>query len=503
MYLEKPGFTWQITVCGLICVVFCFSPASAKAPDGTALEARLLTPLSSYTAHTGTEIEAVITTSVCSTGEDALPEDAILRGVVSKVHRVGLGLLYESARMEVEFSELRVPDGRTYAIHAQLTGIDNARERVDSHGAIHGIRATATLSNRVGQHLAFLAMGGHPLVALPFFALQSAMFHFPDPEIELRRGAEFHLTVQFPEPFGAVARCAVPQEISDREWGDLHALVNGLPYWTYSKRQPQPMDLVNLVYIGSEQQVNRAFSAAGWTGAQPNSRRETVKVMRAIAENRGLSEAPMRLLLLDGAEPSMQLQQSLDTFAKRDHLRIWARSEQIDGQPVWASSATRDLAAIFGLHPFGFTHQIQDDVDLERDQVVADLAFTGCVDSVAYVARPETVRTSGEVYRKGVITDSRVAVVTLNSCDQPREDLSDIGEMSQPGKLVRWIRRVTLTARNHYLRDNWAWRTGEAIRFTFHTVRSWQQERKDERLAGEMDAKLAAQPELRKDYAVK
>jgi hypothetical protein len=158
---------------------------------------------------------------------------------------------------------------------------------------------------------------------------------------------------------------------------------------------------------------------------------------------------------------------------------------------------------VFAMHPFGFTHQIQDDVDLERDQVVGDLAFTGCVDSVAYVPRPETVRTSGEVYRKGVITDSRVAILSLNSCEAPREDISDIGEMPQPPKIVRWIRRVTLTARNHYLRDNWAWRAGEAIRFSFHTVRAWQQERKDERTAGELDARLAARPELRRDIAFK
>jgi hypothetical protein len=295
----------------------------------------------------------------------------------------------------------------------------------------------------------------------------------------------------------------VAQEIPGREWGELHAVVNSLPYWTYSKRQPQPMDLVNLIYIGSEQEVSRAFTAAGWTGAQPNSPHATVKVIRAIAENRGLAEAPMRMLLLDGSEPDMQLQQSLDTFAKRDHLRVWARADRIDGRQVWASSATRDVAAVFALHPFGFTHQIQDEVDLERDQVVADLAFTGCVDSVAYVARPETVRTSGEDYRKGVITDSRVAVVMLNSCQEPRQDFSNIGDMPQPAKLVRWIRRVTLTARNHYLRDNWAWRGGEAIRFTFRTVRSWQRERKDERLAGALDAQLAARPELRQDYVAK
>jgi hypothetical protein len=34
-------------------------------------------------------------------------------------------------------------------------------------------------------------------------------------------------------------------------------------------------------------------------------------------------------------------------------------------------------------------------------------------------------------------------------------------------------------------------------------VRSWQQERKDEQLARELDAKLAARPELRQDFAVK
>jgi len=503
MNLEKPGPTWQIARCGLVCITLCLYSASAKTPAGTAIQARLLTPISSYTARIGTPLEAILTTPVCAAGEDALPQDALLRGVVSKVHRVGLGLVYESASMEVEFNQLHLADGRSFAIHAQLTAIDNSRERVDNHGVIHGIRATATLSNRVGQHLAFLAMGGHPLLALPLFALQSSMFHFPDPEIELRRGADFHLAVEFPQQFGAMAKCALAEEIPEREWGDLHAMVNGLPYWSFSQRQPQPMDLVNLVYIGSEQEIDRAFAAAGWTGAQPNSAHATVKVMRAIAENRGLAEAPMRMLLLDGAQPSMQLQQSLDTLAKRDHLRIWPRSEQIDGRQVWASSATRDLAAVFGMHPFGFTHQIQDDVDLERDQVVGDLAFTGCVDSVAYVARPETVRTSGQVYRKGVITDSRVAVVTLNSCEDPRQDFSDIGEMPQPRKLVRWIRRVTLTARNHYLRDNWAWRAGEAVRFTFHTVRAWQQERKDEQMARELDAKLAARPELRQDFAVK
>ncbi len=66
--------------------------AASKKPPGTAVEARLLTPISSYTAKPGTEIEAMLTTPVCPASGNVLPVGAILRGVVSKVHRVGSAL---------------------------------------------------------------------------------------------------------------------------------------------------------------------------------------------------------------------------------------------------------------------------------------------------------------------------------------------------------------------------------------------------------------------------
>ncbi len=492
---------------GLVCALLCIgaslssaAPVAFKLPFGTAIEARLLTPVSSYRARPGMSIEAAAVTPVCSAGGDALLAGAIFRGTVAKVHRVGLGLVHETAGLELKFGEMLLPDGRTYSIRSQLVSIDNAREHVDKHGAIHGIRATATLSNRAGQHLVLLAMG-HPAAVLPLLAIESMMFHFPEPEIELTRGADLRLTVELPHEWGAVSRCALPEEISERDWTELHSLVDSLPYWSYSQRQPQPMDLVNLLYIGSEDEILRAFAAAGWMEARPNSMHAGLKAIRAIAENRALADAPMRLLLLDGAAPDLQLQKSLDTFEKRDHLRVWARDLEFGGRPVWASAATRDLAATFSIRPFGFTHQIEDDVDIERDQVVSDLAYTGCVDSVAYVSRPETVRTSGESYRRSIVTDSRVAVVTLNACQKPAEDLSSLGKMTRPPKLVRWVRRLTLTARNHFLRDNIVWRTGEAIHFAVRTAQGWRMEERNERRAQALDAQMAARPELRRDVA--
>ena len=270
----------------------------------------------------------------------------------------------------------------------------------------------------------------------------------------------------------------------------MQKLVDELPYWTYSKRQRQPMDLVNLLFVGSREEVDQAFAAAGWIGSRANSMRAGFAAIRAIVEEHGFSDAPMRTLLLDGREPDFRLQKSLDTFEKRDHLRVWKRDGELDGRSIWASAATRDVGTTFGIHPFGFTHEVQSDVDLERDKVIHDLVFTGCVDSVAYVPRPEGLRETGQVYRKGVSTDARVAVVTLNGCTEPRENLGAEEPFAKPSKVVRLIRRVTLTARNHFIRDNWIYRTADAIRLGYLAIRRLDQQAKQEARARQLETAM-------------
>jgi hypothetical protein len=466
---------WQAT---LSCGVF-----FAVAGRAASIEARLLTPISSYSTKSGTPITALVTTRVCSEDVSILPEGTLVRGAVRKVHRVGLGLIHETAGLQLEFRELHLPDGRDFPIGARLAGIENARERVDGRGRVHGIRATAMLSNRFGERLVF-AVSAHPAAMIPLFVLETGFFHFPEPEIQYGRGAELDLDVEFPDGFGAAAPCAAAMpDASPDDLAELRRVVDDLPYWTYSKHQRQPLDIVNLLFIGCEESVERAFAAVGWSGARANSMRAGVAAVRAIAEDNSYSDAPMRTLLLDGAEPDIRLQKSLNTFEKRDHLRIWKRPDSIGGRAVWASAATRDLAATFSMRPFGFTHEIQNDVDLERDRVVRDLVSTGCVDSVAYARRQAGVRAPGQEYRKSVRTDERVAVVMLNACAVPRPQPEAGPPMPRPAAAVRAIRRVTLTARNHFLRDNIVWRSGDAIRLSIQAMRGWEAQRKDERRA--------------------
>src|SRR5215472_11238233 len=134
----------------------------------TRVDARLLTPVSSYRTKSGSRIGALVTTLLCLAGGVRLESGATLRGEATHVHKVGLGLIRESAGLRLDFHELRLADGRSVEVKARLEDVANARERVDRHGGVHGIRATAALSNRVGQRLAISAMG-HPAAMAPLF----------------------------------------------------------------------------------------------------------------------------------------------------------------------------------------------------------------------------------------------------------------------------------------------------------------------------------------------
>ncbi len=475
-------------------LLLCASFAGTAATRTVSVETRLLTPISTYTAKRRMPVAAVIATPVCRNGSSALPEGAELRGEIKKLSKVGLGLVHESAALQLDFTRLHLPGGGEYDVSAHLLSVDNARERVDGKGKIHGIRATATLSNRFGERIAFSVLG-HPAAMIPLFVAESALFHFPDPEIEFHRGTEMQVALEYPDELGSLTPCPLPEtDATPAEWSELQDTVDALPYWSFSKRQSQPMDLVNLLLLGSQKQIERAFEAAGWTGSRANSMRAGVAAIRAIAEERAYADAPMRTLLLDGKEPEIRLQKSQDTFEKRDHLRIWKRDGELDGREVWASAATRDLGTTFGMHPFGFTHSIQDDVDRERDKVIHDLVFTGCVESVAYVQRKQTPRETGGPYRRGVVTDARVAAVTLNDCPEPREDFTGPAQFPQPGKAVYVIRRVLLTARNHILRDNLVYRSADAARLAFLALRQFDRQAGEEGRARRLEAASHSPP---------
>jgi hypothetical protein len=467
----------QIVLCAFFAIRAMAAPAGGA--SAVTIEVRLLGPLSSYSSKTGDPVEALVATPLC-TERGALPAGLVASGAVRHVHKVGLGLVHETARMELEFTELAVPGGSAIPIRARLVAVDNARERVDGGGAIHGMRATGTMSNRLGGRLAFAALS-HPAFFVPALALASGLVRFPEPEIVFEPGTELSLEALFPPSLGAVEACAIAEPPTTL---GLRGIVDRIPAWSYTKRFIRPSDPVTLVFSGSASELERAFRAAGWTGSSDTTVRSGLRAMRALAEGGAYADAPMRTLLLGGEEPAASYQKGLNTLARRHHLRVWRRPELWQGRPVWASAATRDIGAVFSPKA-GITHEIDNQVDAEREKVVRDLAFTGCVDGVAYIARRAPLRDEPGTYRQGIETDGRVAVVALNACLEPRRAAGNTqpAPLPAPGKLMRGARRVLLVARNHYLRDNIFWRSADAARLSVRAIRHWREQRSDERAA--------------------
>ena len=105
----------------------------------------------------------------------------------------------------------------------------------------------------------------------------------------------------------------------------LAQLVSREPFQTVAQRPPKPSDITNLLLVGTEDALRRAFTEAGWSvaaGLNPLSKFET---LRALAEDRGYSEAPVSVLLLDGKPPDLVFEKTNNTFVQRHHLRIWRR----------------------------------------------------------------------------------------------------------------------------------------------------------------------------------
>src|SRR5579871_94693 len=106
---------------GFVCASLLFilsEPASLSA--ATRVKARLLTRVSSYHSKTGDSVEALVVPPACPQPVHAFPPLTVLAGRIQKVHRVGLGVAHETARLRLQFSELRFPDGNSFQIQSRL-----------------------------------------------------------------------------------------------------------------------------------------------------------------------------------------------------------------------------------------------------------------------------------------------------------------------------------------------------------------------------------------------
>jgi LssY C-terminus len=189
-----------------------------------------------------------------------------------------------------------------------------------------------------------------------------------------------------------------------------------------------PGDPVNLVLMGTLQQLREAFAAAGWIEADPLGLTSSWRMVQAFVFNSPYPAAPFSTLYLFGRGQDIGFQKAIDNSPrKRHHIRFWALSlahaesklgkasfwlntdRPPDGDCVhWIGAGTRDTGISLTRLTFQITHATDADTNAERDFIIAELEKSRVVGEVnSYQAGQPVERVNR------YITDGEVTVANL------------------------------------------------------------------------------------------
>ncbi len=389
----------------LVAVLTTLASLAAEIPSGTPLQIRLTTELSSAKAQPGQSFSAVLIAPVVVNGAVVMNAGAVVTGdiqsVTAAVKPDGRALIAP------RFLEIRGGDAKA-KLAARLTDVDNARETVNDQGQIVGIEASQTLSTRLDQGIGKLTDRYAQFGGL-LGAVKGKMLNETDPDIDYPPGVEMTITLTRPLLWTAPVTPSPLAAIAPAD--ALVDLANSEPFRTYTQGSNRPSDITNIMLLGSEDQIEAAFQAAGWTAAGALNEESKYETFRAMAEQRGYSEAPMSVLLLGGRPPDLTYQKVNNTFSARHHIRLFRRPETFDGKPVWVCSSTHDTGIDFSEQNRTFIHKIDSDIDHERAKVVSDLVFSGYVKAIALVDRDAVPTTAVNGTGDAIKTDGRMAAL--------------------------------------------------------------------------------------------
>ncbi|MBZ5585264.1 MAG: LssY C-terminal domain-containing protein [Acidobacteriia bacterium] len=341
-----------------------------EAPAGAELPVRLKTKVSTQSSKAGDAVEAVVIAPLMAGGQFAIPAGATVRGSVVKVAQSAKP--DERSVLVLNFTGIEV-GGDILKIAALVADVDNARERVDEQGQINGILASETITGRLDAGIESLGQR-YAGFADVLSTAKNAVLKAPESGITYDAGVEMSLRLTAPLELKAALGAGPAEKLEAvKNEAALVDLASREPYQTVAENPPKPSDVTNIMLIGTEEQIQKVFAAAGWKSAAALNAQAKFETVRALAENRSYNEAPVSVLLLDGKPPDAVFEKMNNTFARRHHLRIWRRPATFQGQPVWAVAATHDIGISFSEQNRTFIHRIDPLIDRERAKVVNDL----------------------------------------------------------------------------------------------------------------------------------
>jgi hypothetical protein len=188
-----------------------------------------------------------------------------------------------------------------------------------------------------------------------------------------------------------------------------------------SDPQGKPGDMVNVLLVGTPEQVLHVFARAGWVRVDRTVQDAVMNAVIDSLEKKDYLTMPMSTLYLFDRPQDYGFAHAepVRVAMSRNHLRVWKSPYVVDGHPLWCVAATHDIGFERDERNNSVTHKIDPAIDGEREYVDDTLSRTGLVVQRTHVTPADPLTTANTATGGSFHSDGRILVLVLKDANTP------------------------------------------------------------------------------------
>ncbi len=235
-------------------------------------------------------------------------------------------------------------------------------------------------------------------------------------------------------------RYAQVDQLPDVPLNDIRERLKQLPCCTTNDSGTGQGDPLNIVLIGSGENLVSALSASSWNFTEAITIDSIRRMIGAAIEENAFPTAPVSALYVFGRKQDLALQRGRSTISQRNHMRLWLAPFRCEGLPVWVGQVSRDIGVkLTTKSPTLTTHIIDPIVDEAREYLFHSLLHHDSVARFAFVKGVGAATVAEPHYNltnDPYITDGMRMVLWLSEQPTPPHYAIDMGwnESADPSR---------------------------------------------------------------------
>jgi hypothetical protein len=184
-----------------------------------------------------------------------------------------------------------------------------------------------------------------------------------------------------------------------------------------SDQAHNPGDMVNVLIIGTQDQLVQTFTEAGWVQVDKSVGSTAMNAFLGSLEKKDYLTMPMSILYLFDRPQDFGFAHAepVRVAMSRNHLRVWKSPFEVNDRPLWCIAATHDIGFERDQRNNGVTHKIDPSIDGEREYVNGTLSSTGLVIARDHVTPADALTTAKTATGGEFHSDGRIVVIELKS----------------------------------------------------------------------------------------